>query len=57
MDNSNRLFQQNNQNTDIIRHKAEKYHYKIQIFLKNNYVSKGLQIPEGYAEYMKPFNG
>ena len=36
-------------------YKAMKYHYKIQDFLKKNYVAIGKKIPEGYEEYLKDY--
>ena len=40
-----------------MRYKAAKYHYKIQQHLHEHYVSKGAEIPQGYAEYLQPFRG
>lgn len=45
------------QSIEMMRHKAEKYHYKIQLFIRQNYIAKGLNVPEGYAPYMQPFRG
>jgi hypothetical protein len=42
---------------DMMRHKAAKYHYKIQALLNSNYISKGAGVPAGYEQYMKPFEG
>jgi len=41
----------------LMRHKAMKYHYKIQDELNREYVTKGIAIPDGYESYMRPFQG
>lgn len=48
---------QNANATELMRHKAAKYHYKIQHLLNTNYVSKGVAVPQGYEGYMRPFEG
>jgi hypothetical protein len=40
-----------------MRHKAMKYHYKIQALLNDKYVSKGVAVPAGYEKYLQPFQG
>ena len=45
-----------NENTDEhYRYKARKYHYKIQQKLKEMQ-TQGKAVPQGYEQYLKPFN-
>lgn len=41
---------------DHYLYKAMKYHMKIQMKLKQDYVNKGLSVPSGYEKYLQPFN-
>jgi hypothetical protein len=47
----------NANSTALMRYKASKYHYKIQNHLNVKYVTKNVSIPEGYAQYLQPFQG
>lgn len=38
-----------------MKYKAAKYHYKIQKYLIDNYVSQNKDVPMGYEKYLKPF--
>lgn len=48
---------QNQVSTDLMRHKAMKYHYKIQNLLNEKYITKGLNVPTGYEQYLQSFQG
>jgi hypothetical protein len=42
---------------EMMRHKAMKYHYKIQNLLNEKYVLQGVAVPTGYEKYLQPFQG
>lgn len=57
MDSTKMSATQNKASADLMRHKAMKYHYKIQNLLNEKYISRGLTAPAGYEQYLQPFQG
>lgn len=49
--------QSQNASAELMRHKAIKYHYKIQNLLNEKYVQKGIAVPSGYEHYLQSFQG
>lgn len=47
----------NDATTQLLRHKAMKYHYKTQDLLNLKFVSKGVPVPSGYEKFLQPFQG
>ena len=54
---NNLTYNKDQKNEAYYRYKAMKYHMKIQQKLQTDYVAKGIAVPSGYEQYLKPFEG
>lgn len=53
----NQTVQNSNASTELMKHKAMKYHFKIQTLLNEKYITQGISVPAGYEKYLQPFQG